>query len=368
MELSKVPLTDFSRRTENYIRLHRDASTLPYIANLDTKVELLEHDSMALPCTVNYAEHANAWICSPSIAYGSYVSEEIRRYLPAPAAFPIAAIFHGYRQLLKFAEVDKVVAINNWMLSTNLFPDVDKVGLRALVSQARQRWPQHAIWFRSLNMRHNSAWIAALREQGFQLLPSRQVYLFRDIAHTRHANLKRDADLLRRTSLASMAPQDFKESDFARVAELYNFLYLDKYSRLNPQYTATFMQRWHENGLLQFWGFRDSAGVLQAVIGIFCQENTATVPIVGYNTALPQSLGLYRILMARVFDVAMRDNLDVNLSAGAAHFKRLRGGEGEIEYSAVLTAHLPASHRIAMASLRALTNAAGVPVMRRFKL
>jgi len=368
MAVSKVPRTDFAQHTENYVRLHRGASTLPYIANLDTSVELLEHDTMALPCTVNQAEHGNAWVCSPLTTYGSYVIEEIQRYLPTPMAFPIAAVCHGYRQLLKFAEVDKAVAINNWMLSTNLFPEIDKAGLLTLISQARQRWPRHAIWFRSLNMRHNSEWIAALREQGFQLLPSRQVYLFHDIARMRHANLKRDLDLLRRTSLVSMAPQDFKERDFARVAELYNFLYLDKYSRLNPQYTAAFMQRWHENGLLQFWGFRDDAGVLQAVIGIFFQESTITVPIVGYNTSLPQSLGLYRLLMARVFDVAMRDNLNVNLSAGAAQFKRLRGGQPEIEYSAVLANHLPAPHRIALASLRALTTMLGVPLMRKFKL
>lgn len=363
-----MPDTEFSRRTEDYVRLHRGSSTLPYIANLETSVELLEHEAMALPCTVNHAEHGNAWVCSPSAAYGSYVIEETQRYLPAPAALPIAAVCRGYRHVLKFAKVDRAVAINNWMLSTNLFPEVDKAALLALVNQARQRWPQHAIWFRSLNMRHNSAWIAALREQGFQLLPSRQVYLFQDIARTRHANLKRDFSLLKRSSLTSMEPQDVKDSDFARIADLYNFLYLDKYSRLNPQYTATFMQRWHQNGLLKFWGFRDDAGLLQAVVGIFRQHGTITVPIVGYNTALPQSLGLYRLLMARVFDVAMRGNLDVNLSAGAAHFKRLRGGQGEIEYSAVLTAHLPASHRIAMATLRGLANGVGVPLMRRFKL
>src|SRR5450830_2071576 len=91
MDVNKVPRTDFAQRTENYVRLHRGASTLPYIANLDTSVELLEHDAMALPCTVNQAEHGNAWVCSPSTAYGSYVIEEIRRYLPKSVAFPIAA-------------------------------------------------------------------------------------------------------------------------------------------------------------------------------------------------------------------------------------------------------------------------------------
>jgi hypothetical protein len=237
-----------------------------------------------------------------------------------------------------------------------------------LIDQARERWPQHAIWFRSLNMRHNSAWIAALCEQGFALLPSRQVYLFHDIGHTRHANLTRDLHLLQRTALTRAEAQDFSAADFIRVEELYRYLYLDKYSRLNPHYTAQFMQRWHQSGLLEFWGWRDETGILQAVVGLFRQQDTITVPIVGYNTALPQSLGLYRLLMAQVFTVAMRDQLNVNLSAGAAHFKRLRGGIAEIEYSAVLTRHLPARHRMAVASLRALTNVVGVPLMKKFKL
>lgn len=125
-----------------------------------------------------------------------------------------------------------------------------------------------------------------------------------------------------------MEPNDFKVKNFARVAEFYNCLYVDKYSRLNPQYTAKFMQSWQESGLLEFWGFRDATGILQAVIGIFRQHGTITVPIVGYNTSLPQSPGLYRLLMVRVFDVAIRGNLNINLSAGAADFKRLRSGAG----------------------------------------
>jgi hypothetical protein len=368
MDLNDSPTGNFARRAEKFAEIHRHAPSRSYVKNLETSVELLRCGDLALPCTINHAERGNAWVCSPSTTYGSYVIEEIRRCLPLPAALPLSAICFAYRQALKLADIDKVVAINNWMLSTNIFPDVDHSSLLSLIDQALQRWPRHAIWFRSLNMRHNSQWIEALCERGFQLIPSRQVYLFRDMAHTRHANLKRDLHLLERTQLTSMAPKDFKTRDFARVAELYDYLYIEKYSRLNPQYTAEFMQRWHENGLLDFWGFRDGEGILQAVVGIFRQQNTITAPIVGYNTLLPQSLGLYRLLMARVFEVSMRGNLDINLSAGAAQFKRLRGGQPEIEYSAVLTQHLGGSHRIALATLRTLTNSVGVPLMKRFQL
>ena len=93
-----------------------------------------------------------------------------------------------------------------------------------------------------------------------------------------------------------------------------------------------------------------------------------TAPVVGYNTTLPQSLGLYRLLMATVFEEAMRTNLVVNLSAGAAQFKRQRGGRAEIEYSAVLVRHLHFNTRVALAGLRWLTASVGVPLMKRFRL
>ena len=119
---------------------------------------------------------------------------------------------------------------------------------------------------------------------------------------------------------------------------------------------------------MKFDGFRSDTGELQAAVGIFQQGNTLTAPIVGYNTMLPQSLGLYRLLMSSVFDQARGCGGRVNLSAGAAHFKRLRGGVPAIEYSAVLTNHLPAKTRKAIRMLQWTTNSIGVPIMERFKL
>ena len=58
----------------------------------------------------------------------------------------------------------------------------------------------------------------------------------------------------------------------------------------------------------------------------------------------------------------------LNLSAGAAHFKRLRGGEPAIEYSAVLCEHLCAPTRRALGLLRILTTRIGIPIMERFQL
>jgi hypothetical protein len=371
MALNTNPRADFAVRAEAMTRIHAGTSTRPYIGNLETQVALMRHGALTLPCTVNQGEAGNAWVCSPVATYGSYVIEEIDRAVPAPLSWPLKALCRAYRGVLSLALADQAVTVNNWMLSTNLYPDFDPVrdpqDLAGMIAQIRQRWPDHAIWFRSLNAQHNQAWMAALQALGFDLLPSRQVYLFDHLSRSRQVDLRRDLKLLDCTALTRKASAQFQPQDFARVEALYRYLYLDKYSRLNPHYTAAFMRRWHAAGLLECWGLSDTDGVLQAVVATFRQGDTISAPIVGYNTALPRSLGLYRLLMAHVFAVARRDDLKVNLSAGAAHFKRLRGGVPALEYSAVLSRHLTPPRCAALQTLRWLANRIGVPLMQRLQ-
>lgn len=361
-------LSDFAQRAESFHTLHANADTRPFVSNLRTQVELLRHGDLTLPVTVNQAEPANAWVCSPRSTYCDYAIEELHRYLPSLLSAPLALLCKGYGYALGLARIDQAVALNNWMLSTNLYPALDRAALNATIDEARQRWPQHALWMRSLNAHHNQDWLSALEQRGFSLIPSRQVYLFENLADGGHANLQRDLRLLQQTALIRMSPADFGADDFERIEALYGELYLQKYSSLNPQYTARFLRAWHAAGLLEFHGFKDQAGVIQTVVGIFRQGLTLTAPIVGYNTALPQALGLYRLAMACVFELAMRDHANVNLSAGAANFKRLRGGRPHIEYSAVLTRHLPVYRRQALAILQTLLTTVGVPIMKRFEL
>ncbi len=340
------------------------------IANLQTHVEILHIDECALPVTINKKESDNTWICSPLTTYWHYAIEEMRRYSHPIWSIPLTVVGGIYGHLLKMAEIDHAIAINNWMISTNIYPSLASVPLQKIITSARQRWPEHAIWFRSLNYEHNAEWLSALQAQGFVLIPSRQVYLFEDLSTCIHKRtcLQRDMKLLRSTHLHRMTNDDIQPGEYARIAELYKLLYLDKYSTLNPHYTEHFMREWHRAGLLQFHGFRSGDGQLQAIVGIFQQGKTITAPIVGYNTALPQKLGLYRLLMACVFEHALNIGSGVNLSAGAASFKRLRGGKPAIEYSAVLATHLPKKTRLAIAFLSWVTRSIGVPIMKQFKL
>lgn len=363
---------DTMSQVEAFAAIHCGAPSRRFVANLDTRLELLRAGELAMPASVNDGDAAspNAWVCSPQTAYCDYAREELRRHLHPLLAAPLALVCGAYGAAMRRARIDRAVAVNNWMLSTNLYPDLDERTLDALLAQVLARWPDHAVWLRSLNGEQNAAWLAALEARGFALIPSRQVYLFapRAPGDALPVNLARDLRLLRNTPLRRVAQNQFGEGDYARVAQLYAALYIDKYSRLNPQYTEHFMRAWHAAGLLELHGFKDDDGILQAVVGTVRQGGTITAPVVGYNRALPVKAGLYRLLMATVLEQGTLRGLTVNLSAGAAQFKRLRGGRPVIEYSAVLADHLPAGRRRVIALLRALTTSLGLPIMKRFEL
>ena len=360
----------FAERAAAFAALHADRATQPFTTNIEARVETLELAGLKLPVTINDAAHTNAWVVSPRTAYTRYAREECERNVPRWFGAPLSGLLGLTDRWLAAVGFDEAVTVNNWLLSTNLYPCDDTIDVDALAHACLTRWPERAVWLRSLNDVQHRGWLRRLREAGFDLIASRQVYLFRGLAtSTRQPqNLRRDLQLLRTTKLKRVDHPAFTEADFAAAAYRYAQLYNEKYSQYNPRYTAKFLEDWHRAGLLELTGFKDEAGVLRAVVGLFGQHDVVTAPIVGYDTTWPQSAGLYRLLIAQTLRTAAERRVDVNLSAGAAHFKRLRGGEPAIEYSAVLNHHLPRPTRRAFSALRALTTHIGVPLMKRLAL
>jgi hypothetical protein len=340
------------------------------IRNLRTRVSSIGTGNHRVPVTVNDSEPGNTWICSPHTAYARYAIEELDRFGHPLLTKPLGRLCRAAGNFLWKSGIDNAVAVNNWLLSTNLYPLCDRAALRSWITEATQRWPGHAIWFRSLNPRYTQDWISALVDMGCVLIPSRQVYLYDQVRIDSRSpqNLRRDFRLLGANTMQLAPGSGWSDLDYERAAELYGQLYLDKYSRLNPDYSAVFLRTWCDAGLLDLSGFRDSTGTLQAVIGTFSMADTITAPIVGYNTSEPQKLGLYRLLMATVYRTAAVTQRRINLSAGAAHFKRLRGGVATIEFSAVYVHHLPSRQQRSVSILSFLARRIGEPFMKRFEL
>jgi hypothetical protein len=140
-------------------------------------------------------------------------------------------------------------------------------------------------------------------------------------------------------------------------------LYLDRYSKLNPAFTAAYIEMTHSAQFFHYRGLRGADGALSAIVGCFIRGGVLTTPIVGYDTTRPASEGLYRIASAMLAQMAIEHGCKLNGSAGAADFKRNRGACAVIEYSAYFVNHLSFARRTTIGAIERLLNKVAVPVM-----
>ena len=347
-----------------------------HIGNLETEMLLLDTGTHQFPVSVNRGEGIanNCYVVSPLAAYGAYAQEEVKRMNPTQLRRPLAWLLRGVSALLRSIHADRTVQINNWLLSTNLYPDSwEGADLPEITALLAASFPQSTFTFRSLNPQCNGPLLMRLKALGYVAIPSRQVYIFDGRAgdeaafRARHDTWK-DAALLARSRYRVRRGGELKDEDFVRLEELYNLLYLEKYCQLNPHYKAAWLRRGHQEGWLQLRVLQSPEGRIDGVVGWFATEATLSAPIVGYDTALPIKLGLYRQLTQLCFQEAGARRLVLNFSSGAPQFKRMRGGQPQIEVSMVYVKHLPWKNRIIWGLLGLLMRTIAAPIMKALKV
>ena len=346
------------------------------IRNVTTRMACLDTGAHHLPVSINDGGEptGNSYVVSPLTAYGAYVDFELLSMGRPWLTWPLRGLLSVITRQLERADIDRVVLVNNWLLSTSLYPpDWQGEDLPEITRLLSGDFPDHAIGFRSLNRFSNATLIDRLTELGYISIPSRQVYLFdarngQSSAFLRQRNCCSDAALLRRTPYSLVPGEQLEAADYPRLEYLYRLLYIDKYCPFNPQYTGEWLRLGQEEGWLQLTALRSPAGTLDAVLGWFANDEILSAPVLGYDTGLPQSLGLYRLLSRLCVQEAVNRRCLLNYSSGAADFKRLRGGQPEIEYAMVYVGHLSARRQRIWRRLGAILQAIGVPLMRKFKL
>lgn len=346
------------------------------INNVATRMALLDLGACQFPVSINDGGERpdNSYVVSPLTAYTGYADYELAQLGRPWLAWPLQKLAAGVGRHLELQRIDRIVQINNWLLSTNLYPpEWQGEELAAITQLFRTRFPGHAFGFRSLNRFSNPLLLDKLVALGYVSVPSRQVYLFdgragRQSPFLRKHNTRLDATLLRRTDYDIVPGHGLTDDDYPRLEHLYNLLYLEKYCPLNPQFSAEWLRRGQRDGWLELSALRTPEGRIDGVLGWFSSRTILTAPVVGYDTALPQKTGLYRMITQLCLQAAVERECVLNFSSGAAHFKRLRGGQPEIEYSMVYVAHLPPAQQRIWRILGRLLHGIGIPLMRSLKL
>lgn len=343
------------------------------IANVDTQLRAVHHEvlGVTLPISVGDREYGASYVFSPYTHYVSYAREELSMLQSRAARAALSALLTPVGWLFKASRFNKAVQVNNRLLSTNLYPPLGAAEITSLVELLLRVYPDRTLIFRSLNSRTAPVYLKTLQQLGFRLVPSRQVYLYDSpdqIPSKARWLQKRDYALLDKHEYDICGPGELSGTDSSRLAELYRLLYIDKYSAHNPVFTPLFFERALQKGLLKLYALRArETGRLDAVLGYYMQDGIMTTPVFGYDTTVPQEVGLYRMLSAVLLRQAAEEGCLLHESAGAARFKRNRGATAEIEYSAVYDRHLPLYRRIGWAMLSPLLNKVGVPIMQKYK-
>lgn len=335
--------------------------------NVDTKCAFVRGDGIELPLTINHAEWDNSWVCSPFTHYVSAAEEEIRRAMGAAVAGPAGLLMKALGYWLRCAQFNRVVMINNWLMSTNPWPVWHARCLPQMIDAMKGRWPDHALVFRSLNARADGEILAGLARQGARLIPSRQVWWFDpDSQAVREStNWKHDLRLLRRGDLERVPHDALRIEDMGTLTGLYHELYLGKYSRHNAAYTTEWIRHWWSERLLTFTGLREPGGELVGVQACGVINGTMVSPVVGYALSRPRKQRLYPRLAAIPVLAAQEAKLPLNLSAGVGRFKALRGGQPVMESIAVVDAHLPASRQLPWHAIQVLSQQVIAPMVKR---
>lgn len=340
-----------------------------YFTNVQSEVCLLQLNDSFIPITINDKEYDNCYVCSPYTTYVTYLLEELIHICSKPLRNLLTLLIKLHGKFLKLTRINKIVFVNNWMLSTNLYDAHLQHFVPEITHFLIQNFPDQAIGFRSLNKMTNDELIINLKKNQYIKIPSRIVYISdcRTHLYLNSRDIKKDLRQLRNTSFKIIDHDDITPLDYPRIIMLYNELYLKKYSYQNVQFTISFIELCHQKKLLIMKGLRNQKGILVGIIGSFVRHNVLTTPLLGYDLTLPKKEGVYRLLSAMIQELSAEHHAICNNSAGAGNFKKLRGASPTIEYTMLYTKHLRWWRKLPWYILKVLL-AMAVPFVKKREL
>lgn len=346
--------------------IKRGVST--YIENIQTDLRVLVWDDLVLPISINETEYENSYVCSPYSYYISYAKESLKLLTQKGIYHALNTLLWGVSKVLNLCQVNKVVVVNNWFYSTNLYPSLKPQQLVVIAEFLQNQFPDHAIIFRSIDPCTSATSYQTLQQIDFDYIASRQIF-FIDSANQsalfESRLFKSDQKLLKNSGYEIIDGEQLIKEDLSRVLGLYRDLYIHKYSDLNPQFTEDFLRLVVTEKLMNFQALKKD-GRIDGVVGYIQRNGMMFSPFFGYDRTIPQETALYRLLCTLLMLEAKRQNLFFHLSSGASTFKKIRKAHSCIEYMAVYHRHLSFKRRIPWLVLKNICNSLGIIYMKRY--
>lgn len=360
----------------NLFALLIEKGSLHFIRNVKSESGMLAIDKRLYPIVVGNREKIShrSYVASLYSQYVSYGKREIELEFRQPILrFLGKSLLATIAKTFSFSNLDEVVFVNNWLLSTNLYPkEIPLSDLRLLTSFLSEKFPGKAICFRSLNPFLNHELIEDLQSLGFAKVFSRKVFLASTEgprAYRKKRNFghdlrlwKKSKDRLKWTKL-SLPTQD----ELSRIQELYQELYLGKYARLNPDFSLEFFNHLIAHAVLTVYALKEGGEII-AVLGYFLFDGVQTASVIGYDSSLPQKKGLYRLISLKIVELAEENEAVIHASSGVSAFKASRGLDAYWEYNLIDWSGVKKKERLSWKALKVLANDITIPLIKKMDI
>lgn len=339
-----------------------------FIDNINSDIQLLAIDDIVLPVTIIDENYTDSFVCSPYGHFISYSLDSIESLTKNEwIVKSVKAIVQFYGYFLKRGKLNKCVLVNNWPYSTDLYPNITIDKLRVIQQFLEQRFPNHAIIYRSINKIISKDLYQSLHNLNYTFIASKQVYytnaIDEHISQTRI--MKSDFKLLRECGYEIVDVNEATPDEIERMIGLYNAVFLQKYSKLNPQFNVRFLKLAMDSKLFHFKILKKD-GEIDGVVGFMCNNGILFCPFFGYDTSKSQHIGLYRLLSTILFLEAKHRGVLYYQSSGASFYRKIRRAESCIDHYAVYLGHLSFFRKMPWYWLKALFNTVGIHFMKKY--
>lgn len=331
----------WSRSILDFLRLPESER---HIGNISARFLLCPEEK--IPLSLGQTERTDqAFMASLSSCLGAYGTTRTKHAANAWQAAALHALSRSAERVLQWIDADTCAILFNLPFGTVLLPKASPDDVLRYADRVTARYDLPVV-IRGLNETYHADILAGLRGAGFVTIPWRRVFIAADPANAmaRHRPLQQDLRLLRRhPSLIVTRSDRMDEDDLVAALAMYRRLYIDKYSTMNAEYSLAFLRSCATTGALRFITIRSAEGKLLAFGTYYTNHSTVTIPLIGYDWDLFDTIPFYRLLTAEFFKLARDLKRGFHMSGGAGTFKMNRGGVPSSEYLAVKPRSLAAA-------------------------
>lgn len=279
--------------------------------------------------------NSNCWTMSLTNAIGPMMREEIKREMPKFQGFFFSIISHVFEIFGKIFNVDKAIYLNHYGFSTCLYNPQELNEINSEIAKLQSQYKDYAIIFRSIP----KPFLEELNFD-FKAIPSRIIWMLKDAKiewqnrrdSLRDVKITAQYGLENKTYIGKINPIKLKKCN-----QLYEELYIEKYTKYNPRFSFEFFNELVEKQILNIHTIEKNDEVL-AFCGTYFKNGQISSPLLGYEKS---QIPLYRAIMTLQPIEAIKKNAALNLSGGAPIFKRNRGAKPLLEYYIIMDKHLP---------------------------